>query len=213
MKTLYKNNDIAIWGASGHANFVKNILKLNGWNVIGVVVDSSYSYNNTYNNKLLGDENILDILFKQGIRNFALGFGDCKQREIKSKYLNKLGFNITTSIHPSASIASNSNIGKGVIIGANVTIDPNVIINNYSIINNNVCICHDSKIGTSVHICPGVSIAGNVNIKNRTWIGIGSIIKERITIGHDSFIGAGSLVIEDIPPMKIAYGSPSTVRN
>jgi acetyltransferase-like isoleucine patch superfamily enzyme len=43
------------------------------------------------------------------------------------------------------------------------------------------------------------------------FLGIGSTLKDGITIGEGALIGAGSLVLSDIPPHTIAYGSPAKV--
>lgn len=47
-----------------------------------------------------------------------------------------------------------------------------------------------------------------VVIGDNVWIGGGAIILPGVTIGDNVVIGAGSVVTKDIPPDKVAFGSP-----
>jgi acetyltransferase-like isoleucine patch superfamily enzyme len=40
------------------------------------------------------------------------------------------------------------------------------------------------------------------------WVGIGTVVREGISIGPRCVIGAGSAVVDDQPPDKVAYGNP-----
>jgi len=49
-------------------------------------------------------------------------------------------------------------------------------------------------------------------VKKGASIGAGSVIKCGITIGENSIIGAGSIVVNDIPPRAVVYGSKAEIR-
>lgn len=48
-----------------------------------------------------------------------------------------------------------------------------------------------------------------VTIEKDAFIGTGCIILPGVTVGEGAVIGAGSLVLRNIPPWKIAFGSPA----
>lgn len=54
-------------------------------------------------------------------------------------------------------------------------------------------------------------ISGNVIIDNNVWLGDRVIILKGVHIGEGAIIQAGSVVVNDIPPMSIAGGHPAKV--
>jgi acetyltransferase-like isoleucine patch superfamily enzyme len=54
-------------------------------------------------------------------------------------------------------------------------------------------------------------MAGRVIIGDNVFIGAGTTIKDGVEVGRNSVIGAGSLILQDIPPNMIAYGSPARI--
>jgi maltose O-acetyltransferase len=89
--------------------------------------------------------------------------------------------------------------------------------------------CNLISIGDDVQIGPGVHIytalhpvdreirrsgresAKTVNIGHNVWLGGHCIICPGVTIGNNSVIGAGSVVVRDIPPDRVAVGNPCRV--
>ena len=51
----------------------------------------------------------------------------------------------------------------------------------------------------------------NITIEDNVWIGSRVTILGNTTIGEGSIIQAGSVVVNDIPPLSIAGGHPATV--
>ena len=108
-------------------------------------------------------------------------------------------------------------IGKGVYIADGLIIVEelrdrrNVIIGDRASFAPRVTIVTSSHPNNS-HIRPYVSTPkGVVTIGADAWIGAGVIILPGITIGNGAVIGAGSVVSKDIPPYKIAVGTPARV--
>ena len=50
-----------------------------------------------------------------------------------------------------------------------------------------------------------------VNIGGNVWIGDSAIICKGVSIGENSIIGAGAVVVNDVPPNKVAAGNPAKV--
>ena len=188
---LQTDNKYQIFG------FVSSDLSLKGKKINGVPV--------------LGDDNILEYLIKDGVTGAFVAIGNGSIRKLLYKKICDLGFDPINVIHPSAVIASMVSLGRGVIIYPNVTVNTNVKIGNSVLINSNATIGHDVEIGDFVNINPGVNVAGKVVIERGAFIGIGASIIENITIGTESIIGAGAVVIRNIPSKVVAAGVPAKV--
>lgn len=205
---------VFIWGASGHALFVMNIISLHqNLELIGLIDDINPENKGSEVNgyKVLGGKEMLPYLRDQGVLSCVLGFGNCSERIRKAELLLDFGLDILSIYHPDCSVASSATIGKGVVIGPNVVVDANCIIENNCILNNSCCISHGSYIGEGAHICPGVVIGGDVTVGKRSWIGIGSSVIQKVIIGTGTYIGAGSLVTKNIPDNVLSYGVPARI--
>ena len=214
MTSPHQHSKVFIYGASGHAHFVSNIVSLiDGLDLVGMVDDvSPERVGENFNGfPILGGRGVLPKLLTQGVRSCILGFGNCSARLELGELLINMGFLLVTVIHPGAHIASSATIGAGVVIGPGVVVDAGCVIGDNCILNNNCCVSHGSRIGMGTHICPGVTIGGDVTVGDSSWIGIGSTIIEKISIGSKSFIGAGSVVTRNITDNVLAYGSPARI--
>jgi acetyltransferase EpsM len=205
---------VVIWGASGHALVVADILRLrNEFEIAGFLDDVNIERHGQEfcGASILGGREQLDRLYHQGIRAMIFGFGDCEARLELSEYIFAKGFFLVSAIHPNATIASDVDIGVGTVIAAGVVINSGTTIGKNVIVNTSASIDHECIIEDGVHICPGVHLGGRVTIGRAAWIGIGSIVAEHTTIGNGSFIGAGAVVIQNIPNGVLAYGVPAKV--
>jgi len=123
-----------------------------------------------------------------------------------------------THICPGARIGSGCTIGEGVYIGPNVRIGDRCKIQNHCLIYEGLTIEDECFIGPAVvttndiapcAIGPWEHRFRKTLIKHNASIGANSTIRCGITIGEHSMIGCGSLVIQDIKPYWLAYGSPA----
>lgn len=203
---------IVIWGASGHALVVADIVRLRGeYEIIGFIDDVNSNRHGTsfYGMPILGGREQLEILKELGVKNLIFGFGDCEARLKLSELALAKGFELVTMIHPSAIIAKNVEIGPGTVAAAGAVVNPGSKIGNNVIINTSASVDHECIIEEGVHICPGVHLAGRVYVKRATWVGIGSTVIENIRIGSGCLVGAGAVVIHDIPDNSVVYGVPA----
>lgn len=191
-----------LYGASGHAKVVIDILEKSNQQINSIIDD---------------DENIKSILnykvstFYKSMPNspIIICIGNNKIREKISIKLNDQKFG--TAIHPKAIIAKSSKINEGSVIMANATINSDSFIGKHCIINTNAVVEHDCSINDYVHISPNATLCGNVKIGNGTHIGAGATIIPNIVIGKWCTIGAGSVIIKDIPDNTIVVGNPGRV--
>lgn len=185
-----------LYGASGHAKVIIDIVKSQGRDIKGLVDDNESVL------KLLGYEVIHSV---PNDESFIISIGDNKIRKIVSEKLSDRKFE--TAIHSSAIVSDNSEIGEGSVLMQGAIVQSSVTIGKHSIINTGASVDHDCTIGDYVHISPQSTLCGNVTIGEGTWIGAGTIITPGVTIGKWCVIGAGSVVTKNIPDNRLAVGN------
>lgn len=206
---------IVIWGASGHAIVVADILHLQGeYEIVGYLDDINPQRHGAmfHGMRILGGEEQLKIIRDQGVNHLIIGFGNCEARLALADRIKLLGFDLAVAVHPSAIISSDVIIQPGTVVAAGAVINPGCQIGRNVIINTSSSVDHECAIADGAHICPGVHLAGNVTVGRGAWVGIGASVINRISIGSASLIGAGAVVVKDIPDNATAYGNPAKVK-
>lgn len=206
---------IVVWGASGHARVVADILRIRKeYQIVGFLDNINLQRSNTEfcDSKVLGGEEQLNQLLGQGINKLIFGFGNCSARLRLAELVKIKGFQLVTAIHPNSIIASDVIIALGTVVAAGAVINSNSLIGENVIINTSSSVDHDCTVGDGVHICPGAHLGGQVTIGRGSWIGIGACVIDHISIGNESVIGAGAVVIDDIPDNVIVYGNPARIQ-
>lgn len=108
------------------------------------------------------------------------------------------------------SIWNNSVIDYGCVIGHGVKIHCNVYIAQFTLLEDDVFLAPGVTIANDPHPLCGLCMRGPT-IKRGARIGVNVTLMSHITIGEGALIGAGSVVVKDIPPYAVAYGSPARV--
>ena len=206
------NNKIIVYGASGHALVVADIIRQAGkYEVVGFIDDvNTQSHGNEFcGASILGGKEKLSELLKSGVTYIVVAIGDCTIREKISGFVKDIGFNLATCIHPSAVIAADVSIGEGTVISAGVVVCAGAKIGESVIVNTAASIDHECIIGNAVHIGPGVRLGGLVTVGEKSWIGIGAVVIDRVKIGKSTIIGAGAVLLKSIGDGVVAYGVPA----
>lgn len=208
-----ENRRVVVWGASGHALVVADILTLQGYAVVGYLDSlSPLRRNEIFGGAVvLGGLEQLPKLLDSGINIMAMGIGHNASRLSLANVAREKGFILPELVHPEAIIASTAELEEGALVAAGAVVNPYCKIESNAIVNTAASIDHESIINHSAHIAPGVRIAGRVDIGPGAFVGIGSVIKDHVSIGARAIIGAGSLVLQDIPDDVVAYGVPAKV--
>ena len=187
-----------LYGASGHAKVIIDILLKNEISITGIYDD------NTEIKNLL---NIPVEVPKEKIEGkliIAIG-NNVTRKKIAAKY-SKASYE--KAIHISAIIDDNVIINEGTVIMAGVVINANVEIGRHCIINTSASIDHDCIIEDYSHISPNATLCGNVRVGSGTHIGAGAVIIQGVTVGSNTIIGAGSVIINDVPNNVVVVGNP-----
>lgn len=205
---------LVIWGASGHAKVIADILKLRDeFQIVGFLDDVNIDHKGKsfLGFPILGGREKLDELVSTGVEYLILGFGECHSRLELAGLVRSKGLRFTSAIHPRSIIARDVSIGEGSVIVAGAVVNPGSRLGEQVIINTCASVGHDCTIHIAAHIAPGVRIGGCSTVGLATWIGIGAVINDHVRIGNNCIIGAGSVVLKDLPDNVIAYGVPARI--
>jgi len=204
---------VAIWGASGHALVVADILRLTGRDIAGFIDDTATDRRGERfaGARVLGGRECLDGLRADGVRSVAIAVGDCAARLRLADVVREQGFELAQAIHPRAVVAADVVLGAGTVVCAGVVVNPGSSIGQCAIVNTSATIDHECVIADGAHVGPGVHLGGRVRVGRGAWIGIGATISDRVAIGAESIVGAGAVVLNDVPPRVVAFGVPARV--
>ncbi len=190
---------INLFGASGHAKVIKDIIEAEG-NDVGCLYDDSPHCNDIHGVPV----------FKASDRNIEapmiISIGSNRIREMIA---NRYPLVYATAIHPSAIISKYAKIGEGSVVMQGAIIQSDVKIGKHCIVNTGASIDHECEIDDYVHISPHATLCGNVRVGKGSWIGAGATVIPGIRIGEWSTIGAGSVVLHDIPDGATFAGVPA----
>ncbi|PYQ27427.1 MAG: sugar acetyltransferase [Acidobacteria bacterium] len=205
---------LIIWGASGHARVVADIIRVAGTYEIAGFLDDQHPEHSGHQFEgatILGGRECLAAQRARGIAHLVVAFGHCAGRLEAARFATGAGFMLATAIHPSAVIAASTRVGAGSVIAANAVVNPYATIGENAIINTSASVDHDCAIDEGVHIAPGAHLSGRVRVGAASWIGAGATIIDGCSVGSNTIIGAGAVVVDDIPSDVIAYGVPARV--
>jgi sugar O-acyltransferase (sialic acid O-acetyltransferase NeuD family) len=203
-----KNSNVIVFGASGHAKIVIDIIEKQGiYSLEGLADDDpKLKGKEVYGYLVLGAKK--DII-SQDNRKVIVAIGD---NHVRMKVTSSLGMRLAeAAIHPSAQLARGVIVGKGCTVMAGSVINSDTVIGQNTIINTGSSIDHDCIIGEAVHIAPGSTLCGGVTVGDFTLIGAGATILPNVKIGRNVIVGAGSTVLADIIDNVSVVGTPAEV--
>ena len=204
--------NILIYGASGHAKMVVDIIHQNNKYTIKGFLDSYKPLNeDIYGYKIIGNLDVLADLIKElDISGIIIGIGDNSTRQSAYHKIVEIAPHIefVSAVHPSAILANDIVIPKGVVIMPNVVVNANAKVGEFCILNTKSSLGHDSTMADFSSLASGVIISGNVKIGLCSAICLSASIIQNVTIGDHTVIGAASLVLKSIGDYKQAFGHP-----
>lgn len=205
---------VVIWGASSHALVVADVLReQGGTEIIGFIDDVATERHgeNFAGSKVYGRNDAFEHFRAMGIENMFVAIGNNSARRKIGQRAKEAGFNLIKAVHPHASIAKDVIIGEGTLVCAGCVIGPAVIIGNHVVLNVSAVMNHQTQIEDGAHVSSCVCLAGLVHIGIESHIEIGAVIARGVKVGNHTVVGASSLVLKDLPPNVVAFGSPALV--
>jgi sugar O-acyltransferase (sialic acid O-acetyltransferase NeuD family) len=188
-----------LFGASGHAKVIMDILTASGQKV-DALIDDNEKVNELNGYKVLhGVTDASPIIVSIGVN------------AIRKKVVEKLTGEFGTAIHPSAIVSPSAKIGEGTVVMAGAIINADAVIGKHCIINTGASVDHECVIGDYCHIAPHATLCGQVHVGEGSMVGVGACVIPCKNIGSWCTIGAGAAVVKDIPDGATAVGVPAQV--
>ena len=186
-----------LYGASGHAKVIIDILEANGQKIDFIVDDNP---------------SLTELLSYEVRRNTGeydeaiISIGSC---EIRKKVVESLKVNkYLTLVHPSAVVSPRATIDEGTVVMQGAIVQSSASIGKHCIVNTGASVDHDCEIGDFVHVAPHATVLGGVKVGEGSWIGAGAVVKQYINVGKNCMIGAGAVVLHDVPDGATVVGVP-----
>jgi UDP-perosamine 4-acetyltransferase len=206
-------HDLIIIGNGGHAKIVIDILEERGdYNILGIITKNKGDEIGIGGYPILGNDSLLKELFNNGVKFAVLGVGGYTDNSLRKriyKNLKKIGFQIISAIHPTASLSKTVFMGEGNVIFSGVVINPYARLGNNIIIATGSTIDHDSVIKDHSFISAGVTVGAETKIEEEVLLALGSKVISGVTICKGALIGAGALVMGEISEPGTYIGMPA----
>lgn len=193
---------INLFGASGHAKVIMDIIKAQG-DAVGCLYDDAPRFTEIHGVTVYKASEAA----VEGPMIISIG-SNCMRRLIAER----CDVDYTKAVHPKAIVSSTVSIGAGTVVMQGAVIQSDARIGIHCIVNTGASVDHECRIGDFVHISPHATLCGNVQVGEGAWIGAGTTVIPGIKIGKWATIGAGAVVIRDIPDGATAYGNPARIR-
>jgi len=215
---ILMTNSFIIWGCSGHAKVLVDIIKMQGSNVIAFFDNQKrvsfldgigfYLGENGFNEWKSTQRHITEI---SGL--VAIGGQHGKDRLAIQALFKGAGIQIQPVIHSSAVVSQSASIGLGSQVLAHSLVAAGCVLGEVCIVNHKASVDHECILGNGVHLAPGSTVCGCVNIGENVMVGAGAVVLPRLTIGKNTIIGAGAVVTKDVPENSVVIGNPAQLIN
>ncbi|OEK08690.1 acetyltransferase [Flavivirga aquatica] len=196
-----------IYGAGGHSQVIKEVLKQNGYAISDTFDDKPEGSHYASKNVTTGARKDLTS-FPHAGDPVIIAVGTNAHRAEIAQFLN---CKYEKAIHASAIISPTSKVGEGTVVFAGAIIQPNTTIGKHVIINTGASVDHDNIIGDFAHISPKAALCGHVEVGEGSHVGVGAVVIPKVKIGKWCTIGAGTIVIKDIPDYSTVVGNPGRI--
>ena len=208
-----------VWGATGQAKVVYDILVCEGAEVIHLfdnnpsVVSPLPGVPVSY-----GPDGLLAFINNLGDQKLtpadidciaAIGGGNGEARETMTKFMESHGFRPRSLIHKTAIVSPTAVIGRNIQLLAGSIVGAFASVGDYSIINSGANVDHDCAIGKNCHLAPRAALAGEITVEDNVFVGINATILPGLHVGTGATVGAGAVVTKDVPAGVVVAGNPA----
>ena len=214
--TATVHDSYVIWGSSGHARVLRDLIGLLGGSLAAL-------FDNDPDARTIADEVPLYI-GQSGFRTWldsadarhhrglvAIGGSRGRDRLDLHRLLTSSGFDTSAIVHPDAAVARSARIGPGSQLLALSMLAADASVGEACILNHKASVDHECVLGDGVHLAPGVTICGCVALGPNVFVGAGACILPRVSVGANTIVGAGSIVTADLPAGVVAWGQPARI--
>ena len=210
---MYDPRKIVIFGSSGHAKVIVDIIESNNnFELIGFIDKLVPKGTIILDYKVIGDDSLLPKLMnKYKFNKGIVGIGDNFVRSKVVDFIKKIApdFQFINCIHHSAKLSNHSKLGVGNVVMAGVSINASTTISDHCILNTNSSLDHDCRMENFSCLAPNSAVGGNCSIGHFSYVGIGASIFNGVSIDDNCVVGGGSVLNKDAISDSTYYGIPA----
>ena len=164
---------VFVFGASGHAKVVLDILARTGAGIALVLDDDPARAGQAVLGHRVagGREALLARRAEAGRGMVAIG-GNAPRLAV-AQWLASQGFAFASAVHPAAVIGAEVRLGEGSVVMAGAVVNPDTAIGRHCIVNTGASIDHDCAVADGVHVAPGARLCGGVAVGEGAFVGRG----------------------------------------
>jgi sugar O-acyltransferase (sialic acid O-acetyltransferase NeuD family) len=205
--------NLIIYGAGEVAKFIALNLDLfeGEYQLLGMVDDDQAKVATRVCDVLVWSRDRLDKMALEGVA-VVIAIGAPGAKEYIAGELEPRGVVFPNFIARGVWISKGVEFGRGVIVYPGCTVEHETTIGDFVIVNAGCTVGHGVRIGDFATISPGVHLAGGTVVGDGAYLGIGCCTRQNVTIGARSVVGGQAMVVNDVPPEKLAIGVPATTR-
>lgn len=210
-----KTDLCVVLGGGGHASVLIESLKASSIGVYAVLdKDSSLWGSDLMGVPILGSDDLLPQLVREGVTRFVVGVGAIGDNRIRRQLFESgvaHGLYPLTVRHPSAICSASAQVGAGSVLCPAAVVNARAVLGVNVIVNTGAIVEHDCVIGDHVHIATGARLGGTVRVGTEAHIGAGATVRQGVSIGEGAIVGVGAAVVGNVEPETIVVGVPARV--
>ena len=199
---------VMVIGAGGHARVAIDVLRANGYEVIGCLSRDG-TPGTVVDVPVLGPDSELEQRIGAGQRHVFVGIGDNASRLSVARRVRTAGGVLVTAVSEHAVVSTSVLVGAGTLVMPGAIVNAGTVLGEVVIVNTNASVDHDCSVREGAHIAPGVAVAGGVTIGECALLGIGSCVVPGIVVGDYAVVGAGAAVVRDVAAGSTVVGVPA----
>jgi len=165
---------------------------------------------------VVGDDNCLEGLFREGSRAACLGVGGVGDNRPRAKLharLQTIGFSTPIVVHGRAYVSGSARLGDATVVLAAAVVAPGATLGVDVIVNSGAIVEHDCLIGDHVHLASGCVLGGGVEVGASAHVGLGANVLQGRRVGEHAIVGAGAVVVRDVPAGATVVGCPAAAHS
>ena len=207
---------LLIWGASGHALVLADLLDLIGGQAM-LLVDTDLDVTSPLPGVPIVhtldevDQWLAAAPPAQRPTGFAVAIGGSHgivRLELHEQLVAR-GLEATILVHPTAHVSASATLGPGTQVLAMAFVGAKAELGSQCILNTAAIVDHECQVADGAHLGPGATLAGCVTVESAAFIGAGATVLPRRTIGRSAIVGAGAIVTKDVAAGTTVTGVPA----
>ncbi len=201
---------VFVYGASGHAKVVLDLLEREGRVRVAFLVDDdpALAGREVFGYRVLGGR---EALLAQEVRRGIVAIGQNGARVAVARWLVGEGLELVAGVHPAAQLGRGACVGLGSVVMAGAVVNADTRVGANAIVNTGARVDHDCAVGAGAHLGPGSVLCGGVTVGEGAFVGAGVTVVPGVAIGPWSIVGAGAVVTRSLPANVTAVGVPARV--